>query len=208
MMNTRKIILSTSDASVEFEVNPPELTLEFPHDISERTLMGGAYLELGKSGLKKFVIDTFLPQGSSEAIVESLKKWKEGGKQIRVAIDGLIDNEVFLLTDMKLTVKEGDGDMFVYLMFSEYQEFLVEQVESAKVISPVPKTSDGFPVKYKVVKGDSLYKIAKKYYPSGNYWKKIYSENRGVIGKNPNLIYIGQEYNLTSVSAKDKALYG
>ncbi len=207
-MNTRKIIMSTSDASVEFEVNPPELTLEFPHDVSERTLMGGTYLELGKSGLKKFAIETFLSQETSEVTIIYLKKWKDEGKQIRVAVDGLIDNELFLLTEMRLTVKEGDADVYVYLVFCEYFELVVEQVMSTKVIMPVPKATDGFPVKYKVIKGDSLYKIAKKYYPSGNYWQKIYAENRNVIGKNPNLISIGQEYTLTSVSANDKALYG
>ena len=42
---------------------------------------------------------------------------------------------------------------------------------------------------YTVQKGDNLTKIAKKYNTS---WKKIYNDNRTVIGDNPNLIFPGQ----------------
>lgn len=42
-----------------------------------------------------------------------------------------------------------------------------------------------------VVKGDSLGKISKLYYGTTEKWRKIYEENIEVIGKNPNLISIG-----------------
>ena len=45
---------------------------------------------------------------------------------------------------------------------------------------------------YVVVKGDTLWAIAKKYYGSGNQYNKIYNANRDKI-KNPNLIYPGQK---------------
>jgi nucleoid-associated protein YgaU len=41
---------------------------------------------------------------------------------------------------------------------------------------------------YTVVKGDSLWTIAKKFYGSGSKWKTIYNANTDKI-KNPNLIY-------------------
>lgn len=44
---------------------------------------------------------------------------------------------------------------------------------------------------YTVVKGDCLWKIAKKYYGNGAQYTKIYEANRDKI-KNPNLIYPGQ----------------
>ncbi len=210
MTNTRKIILSTDDSSVQLDVNPPELTLEFPHDINERALMGGGYLELGKSGLRRFTLETFLTSGMDVgSVIESLKRWKSEGQRIRVDIDPLIDNEEFLLVDMGLTVKEGDLDVHIKLVFYEYLELEIEQVSSAKVVAPLTFTpTDGFPKKYTVVKGDNLYKIAKKHYPSGNYWKKIYEENRSVIGANPNLIRPGQQYTLSSVTQSDKSKYG
>lgn len=44
---------------------------------------------------------------------------------------------------------------------------------------------------YTVVKGDSLWKIAKSVYGKGSMWKTIYEANKDII-KNPNLIYVGQ----------------
>lgn len=45
-------------------------------------------------------------------------------------------------------------------------------------------------ITYVVKSGDNLSKIAKAYNTS---WKKIYEDNKDVIGKNPNLIYPGQK---------------
>ncbi len=47
------------------------------------------------------------------------------------------------------------------------------------------------PKNYIVRPGDSLWKIAQKFYGSGRYWPKIYEANRDRIG-NPNIIKIFQ----------------
>ena len=46
---------------------------------------------------------------------------------------------------------------------------------------------------YKVKNGDTLSGIGAKY---GVAWKRIYAENKGVIGSNPNLIYAGQKLKI------------
>ena len=48
-----------------------------------------------------------------------------------------------------------------------------------------------------VQKGEWLSKISKKYYGTHKKWRKIYRENKGVIGKNPNLIRPGQKLVIT-----------
>ena len=45
---------------------------------------------------------------------------------------------------------------------------------------------------YRVIAGDTLWKIAKEQLGNGSKWNEIYEANRKTI-KNPNLIYIGQE---------------
>lgn len=54
--------------------------------------------------------------------------------------------------------------------------------------SPAPKVT---PKTHKVVKGDTLWGIAKKYYGNGSQYMKIYNANTNIL-KNPNVIYVGQ----------------
>ncbi|MFD5328506.1 transglycosylase SLT domain-containing protein [Streptomyces sp. NPDC127092] len=53
------------------------------------------------------------------------------------------------------------------------------------------------PVKYSVVAGDSLSKIAGKYGVKGG-WKKLYRDNRKVVGKDPGLIRPGQKLSVAA----------
>lgn len=64
------------------------------------------------------------------------------------------------------------------------QVFVIPGVESTSTKAPTAKT-------YKVVKGDYLRKISKKFYGDEMQWKKIYNANKSQI-KNPDLIYVGQ----------------
>ena len=63
----------------------------------------------------------------------------------------------------------------------------VQQTRPAET-SPAPKVT---PKTHKVVKGDTLWGISKKYYGDGSKYMKIFNANTGVL-KNPNLIYVGQ----------------
>ncbi|PJE95647.1 peptidase [Streptomyces carminius] len=57
---------------------------------------------------------------------------------------------------------------------------------------------------YRVVGGDTLFKIARAQDVSGG-WQEIYEDNREVIGGDPNLIYPGQELNLGGTAVQQKA---
>jgi nucleoid-associated protein YgaU len=47
--------------------------------------------------------------------------------------------------------------------------------------------------KHTVAEGETLSHISLKYYGSATRWQEIYEANKGVIGDNPNKIYVGQE---------------
>ena len=63
-------------------------------------------------------------------------------------------------------------------------------------------------VSYTVVKGDYLWKIAKKdeFYGNGFAWPVIYNANRDQI-KDPDLIYPKQEFKIPSLNDEEKSKY-
>ena len=70
-----------------------------------------------------------------------------------------------------------------------------ETVTPAETVVPAEKEETDTSVitdLYRVIAGDTLWKIAKEQLGNGSKWNEIYEANRKTI-KNPNLIYIGQE---------------
>jgi nucleoid-associated protein YgaU len=67
-------------------------------------------------------------------------------------------------------------------------------VESGGSSTAPPPASQGGQ-SYTVAKGDTLSKIAKRFYGNAGDWKKIYEANKDVI-KNPDLIYPGQTFRI------------
>lgn len=61
----------------------------------------------------------------------------------------------------------------------------------AKPPTTSPSPAPAAPRTYTVVAGDSLSKIAKKFYGDGKKWKPIFEANRDTV-KNPDLIHPGQ----------------
>lgn len=64
-------------------------------------------------------------------------------------------------------------------------------VEEVRETTNSPEPSENSVVTYTVVKGDSLWNIAKKYYGNGSKYTVIYEANKDKI-RNPNSISIGQ----------------
>ncbi len=65
------------------------------------------------------------------------------------------------------------------------------KVTAAQAAAPAEEPAPEEPVTYTVVRGDCLWKIARKFYGDGKKWADIYNANASII-KNPNLIYAGQ----------------
>jgi len=62
--------------------------------------------------------------------------------------------------------------------------------------STAPKPAAAAEETYTVVSGDSLSKIAKRFYGDANDWRRIYEANSEVIGANPDLIRPGQKLRI------------
>ncbi|WTW92492.1 transglycosylase family protein [Streptomycetaceae bacterium NBC_01309] len=70
----------------------------------------------------------------------------------------------------------------------------------AKTESKAPASASAGSTSYTVVVGDTLSKIADAQHVDGG-WEKLYQDNRGVVGGNPNMIYAGQKLALAGGKA-------
>ncbi|WP_370416308.1 transglycosylase SLT domain-containing protein [Streptomyces fradiae] len=67
-----------------------------------------------------------------------------------------------------------------------------------------PSAVKSGPVKYSVVAGDSLSKIAHEHGVRGG-WKKLYKDNRRVVGDDPRLIHPGQQLSVAGTATRTAA---
>ncbi|MEY8357079.1 LysM peptidoglycan-binding domain-containing protein [Lachnospiraceae bacterium 54-53] len=151
---------------------------------------------------------------SAEDFLERLKELKEDGSSFEFIVirDGPGRNNFFdtnidvTLEDFKVSddVKEG-LDLSVSLSLKEYKSygtkimnFVIIEEQAVPTASESEPDRQGTPPAaktYTVVKGDSLWAIAKKQLGNGSRWQEIYNLNKDKIS-NPNLIYPGQVLNL------------
>ncbi|MEV6162425.1 LysM peptidoglycan-binding domain-containing protein [Streptomyces sp. NPDC052052] len=70
----------------------------------------------------------------------------------------------------------------------------------AQAVTAANSAQKAAPTTYTVIAGDTLSKIAREYSLSGG-WKKLYEDNRGVIGDNPARIHAGLKLTIGAQAA-------
>ncbi len=71
----------------------------------------------------------------------------------------------------------------------------IEEVRADEVVAPPADYEVQY---YEIEKGDSLWKVAEKFYGDGSKYKMIFEENREVI-KDPDLIFPGQKIRIPAL---------
>ncbi len=70
--------------------------------------------------------------------------------------------------------------------------------QSEPAAAPAAAATASSGVEYSVQAGDTLRAIAQA---TGDTWRSLYAANEGVVGSNPNLIYVGQVLTVQSAPA-------
>lgn len=140
----------------------------------------------------------FLPK-PIEAL-KKLEKWMEQKEPVRLIITNFDFNDLVIISNVSEEEKAGEtGDKYINISFRIWREVKIEKLSSSEIakITPLVNNRAEKPKEktYTVVSGDSLWKIAVKFYGNGTKWTTIYnnSQNKNTIGANPNLIYPGQK---------------
>jgi LysM repeat protein len=148
----------------------------------------------------------------ADAFLDKLEQLKTSQKPFQFIVSRTYPNGKLLfdtnikvsLEDYKIIEDSKNGfDVNVEIKLKQYRDYgtkivnvtikqdkpvaTVQNTRPAET-SPAPKVT---PKTHKVVSGDTLWGLAKKYYGDGSKYMKIFNANTGIL-KNPNLIYVGQ----------------
>lgn len=149
---------------------------------------------------------------SADTFLSQLEALKTNKKPFQFIVTRLFPNgKTLYSTNMKVSLedyqikedKKQGFDTVVSIKLKQYIDYGVKtciiKIKQDKPVaklkknrettnSPAPKETSKT---YKVVSGDCLWNIAKKFYGKGNLYTKIYNANKDKIS-NPSLIYPGQ----------------
>jgi nucleoid-associated protein YgaU len=147
---------------------------------------------------QKLGLETIPPMSPSEAGLESWLKqygplWVNGNTHI-VVIAGIRPGEVLVYDPSPLNTGKVDWRTLAgwYVGGNVDSRDTSDSVEAVFLHCPrVPSSTPRPKVTHTVVPGDSLWKLAVKYYNDGGLWPFIHAANKSAV-KNPNLIRVGQ----------------
>lgn len=180
-------ILKTAGLTdIEFECEVPQV--QYPYAVYRSGFKGASYflsyfedLKIKKK-LFQFIVSRTLPNGEvlfSTNIKVSLESY---------TITEQAKNGFDLTIKIKLKQYRKYGTKTVNIELTDSKPKATVEKTRDDDTSPAPATTQT----YTVLRGDCLWRIAKKFYGNGAKYTIIYEANKDVIGGNPNLIYPGQ----------------
>ena len=190
MVKTRNILVITDDGQFELAVNPKQISVSGDNSDKTMELLNlGTVMLPGHRNPLKITIQTFLPASNSpfykgitpEKIIAMIDKAKDGQRSIRLIISGTDINHKFIINSASRNYIEGQKDITVSWSLTEDRMSSVRAVASA-----AKKTDTGLnerpgdeeiPKSVTLVKGDTLWDLAVKYYGDGTQWTKIAEAN-------------------------------
>ncbi len=203
---TTEIWFKTTEMNMRLPVVPPEFERLTSVSYSEEKVLNlGDVALYSSNGLTKISFASFFPNHnysfnaysdiwSPYDYVKWVKKWKNEGTIVRVIITGSDINQEMRITNFNYGKRDGTGDVYYSIDFIEHREIKIPKINdisnnnNLNRPAPAPQTTQRT---HKVVKGDSLWSIAQKYYGNGGLYPKIKDANKSKYSclKTSNVIY-------------------
>ena len=213
-----EIWFKTKDKAIRLPVMPSEFERVIGANYETNNVIGlGDIATFGGNGLAQLSLSSFFPNKEYSfnaysdvpkpyEFVKYFKEWKNKGTVVRVVMTGTDINQQMYITNFSYGEKDGTGDVYYTVDLVEYRPITVpvinETSSNTQNTSRQDENNDNSndannstQKTHKVVKGDCLWDIAKKYLGKGSDYPKIKEANKSKypsLSKN-NIIYVGME---------------
>lgn len=207
-----EIWLTTNKTQFRFPVIPPEIMINGSTIESSVNLLnkGEANVYAGNN-VQDIEISCFFPEQdycfveyrpfpAPYKCVGIIRDWMNKGQSVRLVIPGIINFPVRIIS-CEYGEKDGTKDVYYTIKLKEVRSVNIRKLSdsnsnsnSSKPSNPTAdKKEDGKQRTHKVVKGDNMWDLAKKYYGKGSEHPKIREANKAKYPKlkNANIIYVG-----------------
>jgi LysM repeat protein len=182
-------------------VPPAEFKLEGNQTINVVNINDfGEYSKKGKKQLDRLPIKSFFPAQyypfcqyknfpKPYKFVEILESWKKNEHPFRLLITGTSINKLFYIESFTYGERAGSRDVDFELSLVEHRPLIEKKNSSKSPTNTRPTAQPNKPKTYKVVAGDTLSAIARRFYGDPNKWKDIAKKN-GI--KDPSKLQVGK----------------
>ncbi len=140
--------------------------------------------------------------------IEQLETWSDANKVVRFLVSNTPLNAQVLIESVEYGERDGTNDVYATVSLRQYRkpEVPVLAVTGGGADTGRDTATGAAQTRtYTIVKGDTLWGIAQKFYGSGAYYTRLAAANSAVI-KNPNLIYPGQVLTIPPVDQLPAAM--
>lgn len=197
-----EIYLGTDNDKIRFPVVPPSIGVNRSNNIdTESVIKLGEVPIFNGTSLKTIEFTSFFPNQEYSfcdytgfmkpyEFSEKIQKWMYEGKPLRVIVTDSPTNMQCLIQQFDTVEQDGTRDLYFTLNLLEYRPIEVPSLSGSNTSSNSNNTqntsrpsetntnSNNQQKTHKVVRGDTLYDIAKKYYGKGSLYPKIKEANK------------------------------
>lgn len=197
-----EIYLGTDNDKIRFPVVPPSVGVNRSNNIdAESVIKLGEVPIFNGTSLKTIEFTSFFPNQEYNfcdytgfmkpyEFSEKIQKWMYEGKPLRVIVTDSPTNMQCLIQQFDTVEQDGTRDLYFTLNLLEYRPIEVPNLSSSNTSSnsnnaqntsrpsETNTNSNNQQKTHKVVRGDTLYDIAKKYYGKGSLYPKIKEANK------------------------------
>lgn len=218
MLVSYSIFFDYNNTTYRIPVNPEEVKIDNSLSIEKYNILNLGQIAIANyKELSKYSFEAEFPYRitsyvnykndfkNSDFWVSLFENWMKNKTVVRFIASNGIGNDIntlVLISNLGVTEKAGEeGDKYVSFELVEYRKFekkiaIIKDLGGNKAKNPHSSATQTNPKAtnrtYTVVRGDTLWAIATRYYGNGSKYPRIYNANRNII-KNPNLIYPGQK---------------